>query len=100
MAANIGAIPIAAEKHFTAKQRIPFALEVEIIGQRHRLVTMLKKPFLKELLLALPLGKTKFAGNEFLPAYKACIGGENHIRQLRLRRNQLDLAAAGLEGLP
>src|SRR5947209_7346429 len=99
MAPDIRAEPIAAEQHFTTEERIPFPFEIEVIGQRHLLVTVFEKPFFEKLLFTLPLGEAKFAANESLSAHEARISGKHHVRQIRLRRDQLDLAAERLQGL-
>src|SRR5882724_591106 len=61
---NIRAKSIATKQHIPAKKRISLALKEQLLRQPHNLITPVRKPFLKMLLLSLSLRKAKIASNK------------------------------------
>src|ERR671925_2948 len=92
MRLNVGTEFVAAEKHLPTEQRVAFALEVKLFWQPIQVVAVLLHPFGKERLLTGAFFVAEITGDEFPTNSQPGVGGENHVRQSRLRRNQMNLA--------
>src|ERR1035441_3791545 len=97
MRADVGAETVAAEQHLAAEQRIPFPFKQQPLRQAHHFVFVVEKPLLEMLLLAPALAEAKVTADELMAGHKAGVGREYHVRQLRLRRDEADLAAERLQ---
>src|SRR5882724_12095062 len=77
MRADVRPKPVAAKQHLPAKQRVPFALEIEPLRQLFQLIAARAEPFLEMLLLATALGEAKIAADEFVARHQARVRREN-----------------------
>ena len=82
---------ITAKEHVGSKQSVAFAFEIKIVGQPVHFVAVLFHPLSKERLLTSAFFVAKVTWNEFATNGQAGIGGENHVGQAGLRRNQMNL---------
>src|SRR5712691_8394747 len=87
MRLNIGTKFVAAKERITAKERIAFAFEVEIIGQPGDFVTVFFHPAGKMRRFARALLVPEITWNEFATNRESRVGRENHVRKLWLRRD-------------
>ena len=92
MRLNVGPKFVAAEEHVAAKERIAFAFEIKIFREPTHFVAALLHPFYEERLFTGALCVPEIAGDKFAANSQSGVGGENHIRKSRLRRNQMHLA--------
>src|SRR5262249_54006562 len=89
---NVGTKLVAAKKDVAAKERVAFAFEVKLLGKPTYFITALLHPFGKERLFTGALFVAEITGDEFATDSQSRIGGENHVGQSRLWRNQVDFA--------
>src|SRR5438477_2977528 len=89
---DIGPEFVAAKKRVADKKGVAFTFEIKIVGQPGDLETALFHPAGKMRRLAGALLVPKIARDELLANSESGVGGENHVRQLWLRRNELNFA--------
>src|SRR5215471_49305 len=92
MRLNVRAKLVAAKKHVAAKERVAFTLEIKVLRQPIHLVTVVLHPLGKERLFPGAFLVAEITRDEFAADSQPGIGGENHIGQSRLRRDQMNLA--------
>jgi hypothetical protein len=92
MRLNVGTEFVAAKKDVAAEERVAFALEVKLLRQPIDFVAVLRHPFGKKRLFAGAFFVAEVAGNESAANRQPGVGGEDHVRQSWLRRNQMNLA--------
>src|SRR5207244_4888005 len=95
---NVGAEFVTAKKCVASEKRVAFAFEIVIIGQRGNLEAAFFHPVGKMRRFAGALFVPKIARNKLLADSEPGIGGKDHVRQFRLRRDQLDLAIQSGKG--
>src|SRR5712664_298701 len=89
---DVGAELVTAKKCIASEKRVAFAFEIVIIWQPRNLVAAFFHPAGKMRRFASALFVPEITRNELLADSEAGIGGKNHIRQLGLRRDELDSA--------
>ena len=90
MGLDIGAELVTAKKRITSKKGVAFALEVKIFGKPRGFISVLLHPTHKMRRLARALLVSKVTRNECFPDGEASVRGENHVRQSRLRLDQMN----------
>ncbi len=90
---------VAAEKHVAAEERVAFPFEKQILRQPDDFVTVLFHPAREMRRFAGALLVSKIAGDKLSADGQSGIGGENHVRKLRLGRDELDLRNRGFESV-
>ena len=86
MRLDIGAKLVPAKKCVAAEESVAFAFEVEIIGQPRDFVAMFFHPARKMRRFAGALFVPEIARNESATDGQPCVGCENHVGKLWLRR--------------
>src|SRR5437868_14598931 len=89
MRLDVGSEFVTAKKCVADEKCIAFAFEIKIIGQPGDLEAALFHPAGKMRRLAGALFVPKIAWNKLFAHSESGVGGENHVRQLWLRREEL-----------
>ena len=92
MRLNVGTKFVTAKKHVAAKERVAFAFEVKFLRQPIDFVAVLLHPFGKKRLFSGAFFVAEITGDEFAANRQPGVGGEDHIGQSWLWRNQMNLA--------
>src|SRR5260370_38509070 len=98
MRLEVGTKLVPAKERITAKEGVALALEVKLLRQPRDFVTMLFHPAREMRRFAGSLFVPEIARDKFLSNSQPGVGCENHVRKLRLRRDQLNLALQFRQG--
>src|SRR6478735_3698657 len=99
MRADIGAKFVAAKKRVTGKERVTFSLKKLIVRQPDNFVAVLFHPLRKKRRFPGPLFVPKITRDEFSADGQPGVGGKDHVGQLRLWRDEMDVASKAKEFL-
>src|ERR1051325_4800530 len=90
--ADIGAKLVAAKQRLAAEERVAFALEKKLLRQPLQFVATTGEPVFEMPFFPLTLRKVEIAAYNLAAHDQSRVGGEHHVRQLRLWRDALDIA--------
>src|SRR2546423_15524194 len=85
---DVGAKFVAAKKRVTAEERVTFTFEIIIFGEPGDLIAAFFHPTGEVRSFARPLFVSKITWDKSLADSEPGIGGEKHVRQFRLRREE------------
>src|SRR6266446_2158106 len=89
---DVGTELVTAKKRVADKKGVAFAFEIVIVGQPRDLETAFFHPAGKMRRFAGPLFMPKVAWDKLFTDSESGVGRENHVRQLWLRRDELNSA--------
>ncbi|KAG0505770.1 MAG: hypothetical protein Udaeo_08660 [Candidatus Udaeobacter sp.] len=92
---DVGTKFVTAKEHVLAEERVAFAFEVKFFRQPIDFIAVLLHPFGEKRLFSCAFFVAEIAGDESAANRQPGVGGEDHVRQPWLRRDQMNLAKLG-----